>query len=230
MLRAVAQVASAAALGKSRLEDQRRLDGKLFEFRIRFGCSRESGEPAEDPVFSLRFDPETRTLRLRAAPDLAPTSAGIAPLVASEVEAVEGFWVRRPWLLTAGCPVSLTPVETEEVAEKDNKPAATPVIDPASSRHHVGIASFFTKSDSRTGRRDRRPYEVTKVLKADEAPSPQGYNLVLSGRLRARPQGQVINCRVTSPDSPPQCVVSAHFDRVWIELPQSKAVLAEWRR
>ena len=94
----------------------------------------------------------------------------------------------------------------------------------------VGIAQFFTKADSRTGRRDQRAYETTKVLAEGERPSPEGYNFVLSGRLRALPEGRVINCRAPSFDRPPDCVVSAEFDRVWIERPNSKAVVAEWSR
>ena len=90
------------------------------------------------------------------------------------------------------------------------------------------MAQFFTKTDPRTGRRDDRPYEATKVLAEGEQPSADGYNLVLSGRLRAQPLGRVISCRSSSVDAAPQCIVSAHFDRVWIENPRSKEILASW--
>lgn len=227
LLRTVVQVASAAGLGKSSAEEQRRLDGKPFEFRIRFGCSTEPGEPIEEAAFGVRFDPDKRTLRLRAKPDLTPASPGIATLAGPEVEAVEGFWIRRPWLLVDGCPAAPQPAEPQVEAAKGDQSVAVP-SPPVQPAERIGLASFFTEADSRTGRRDQRPYEVTKVLEAGETPSAQGYNLVLSGRLRAAPQGQVINCQVTGRDSPPQCVVSAQFDRVWVEHPVSKSVLAEW--
>ena len=57
----------------------------------------------------------------------------------------------------------------------------------------------------------------------------QGYVLVLSGRLRALRGMGVIGCSAESPDSPPECIVSADFDRVRIEQPSSREIIAEWR-
>jgi hypothetical protein len=55
-----------------------------------------------------------------------------------------------------------------------------------------------------------------------------GFTLVLSGRLKALPDRRVILCSARGPDSPPECVVSAEFDRVWIEHPATKEVVAQW--
>ena len=98
----------------------------------------------------------------------------------------------------------------------------------APSNPQIGVAQFFTNTDPRTGRRDHRPYESTKVLAENEQPSADGYNLVLSGRLRAQPLGRVISCRSAGVEAPPQCIVSADFDRVWIENPRTKEILANW--
>jgi hypothetical protein len=38
----------------------------------------------------------------------------------------------------------------------------------------------------------------------------------------------VIACVATDPDKPPDCVVSAEFDRVRIERADNRTVLAEW--
>lgn len=215
VLTAVAKAASASALGRNDSAEQRPLDGKRFQVRIRFGCA-AAPQPAGRTAgpFNVRFNSEDRTLRLRAAPDLTLEDPRIAALAGEQVEAVEGFWMRRPWLLADGCPAG----------------AADPQPDGAfpASDQRVGLAQFFTISDSRTRRREDRAYEATKVLSADDAPSGQGYNLVLSGRLRQLPQRRVILCRTRGPGSPPECVVSAQFDRVWIEDPSSKAMLAEW--
>jgi hypothetical protein len=214
VLTAVAKAASASALGRDDGAEQRPLDGKRFEVRIRFGCATTT-QPTKEPVgpFNVRFNSEDRTLRLRAAPDLTLGEPQIATLAGEQVEAVEGFWMRRPWLLADGCPAGTA----------DQQSGESPVSD-----QRVGLAQFFTATDSRTMRRDNRAYEATKVLAADEAPSRQGYNLVLSGRLRQLPQRRVILCRPRGPGAPPECVVSAQFDRVWIEDPSSKAILAEW--
>ena len=237
ILLAVAQAASSAALNANDAEQQRRLDGKRFELRIRFGCP-AGREAATGSRFSIAFDEAERTLRIRAAPDLALDDARIAPLAGEAIEAAEGFWLRRPWLLAAQCPLAApTPDQPDATAPAETKlaaPAAPAPGDPAEARPgtapNVGIAQFYTNTDARTGRRDRRAYETTQVLGEDERPSPEGYNLVLSGRLRPMPGGQVISCRVTSFDVPPDCVVSALFDRVWIERPDTKAILAEWSR
>jgi hypothetical protein len=228
LLLAVSRVASAAALGRTD-DEQRRLDGRRFEVRIRFGCPGSGAEIAAAP-FGLTFDEEDRTLRVRAAPDLSLDDPPVRALAGDDVEAVEGFWMRRPWLLADGCPAA-PPAQDDAATEKG---AEAPVeleevkASVPASRQRVGIAQFFTDEDSRTRRRNNRAYEATKVLGEGEAPSAQGYNLVLSGRLRHLPQRPVISCSVTSRDAPPECIVTGEFDRVWIEDPVSRAIVAEW--
>ena len=226
MLQAVAIAASATALGQDDINAQRGLDGKRFDVRIRFGCTTVVAAP-----FNVRFGEEDRTLRVRAAPDMTLKDPAVAPLSSQSIEAVEGFWLRKPWLLQDGCPVMSNPQRTTET-----KPAVsqTPRVvtgnaaRPAVYSQRVGIAQFFTEADSRTSRREARPYDLSKVLAENEAPSPVGYNLVLSGRLRRLPDGRVISCRVADVDAPPECVVSAEFDRVRIENPGTRNILGEW--
>jgi hypothetical protein len=237
MLLAVAKVASAVALGRDGVAEQRGLDGKRFEVRIRFGCVGPSGPASAAGPFNVRFDEEERTLRIRATPDLSQTDPRVAALGGEAVEAVEGFWMYRPWLLDAGCPAppsapseaaseseeSATAVATAVEAEEQPRTAAPPT-----AGQRVGIAHFFTKADSRAGRRDRRAYEATKVLPEGRQPSRAGYDLVLSGRLATVSGGKVINCRIQGPNTPPECIVSTEFDRVRIETPGTKEVVAEW--
>jgi hypothetical protein len=240
MLLAVAKVASAVALGRDGVAEQRGLDGKRFEVRIRFGCVGPSGPASAAGPFNVRFDEEERTLRIRATPDLSQTDPRVAALGGEAVEAVEGFWMYRPWLFEAGCPAPppappapteaaseserpTTAVETAVEAEEQPRTAAPPT-----AGQRVGIAHFFTKTDSRAGRRDSRAYEATEVLPVGSQPSRSGYDLVLSGRLATVPGGKVINCRLQGPNMPPECIVSAEFDRVRIETPGTKEVVAEW--
>ena len=224
VLLAVARAGSAAALGQDDSRRQRDLDGKTFEIRLRFGCAPNAQEQESEGRFNVSFDEKNRTLRLRASPDLGIEDQPIAGLGSETVEAVEGFWIERPWLLTDGCPAAPQP-QSESGPKPEPQETATPAR-PASPR--IGVAQFFTKTDPRTGRCDHRPYESTKVLGENEQPSMDGYNLVLSGRLRAQPLGRVISCRSTGVDAPPQCIVSADFDRVWIENPRTKEILANW--
>jgi hypothetical protein len=222
ILMAVARAASAAALGEDDSRRQRGLDGKTFEIRLRFGCTPNEQEPESESRFNVSFDEKNRTLRLRASPDLDIEDEPIAGLASEAVEAVEGFWIERPWLLADGCPAAPQPKTGSETEPEER------VIPAPSPSPRIGVAQFFTKTDPRTGRRDHRAYEATKSLAEDEQPSTEGYNLVLSGRLRAQPLGRAISCRTVRTDAPPQCIVSADFDRVWIEKPGSKDILASW--
>jgi hypothetical protein len=90
------------------------------------------------------------------------------------------------------------------------------------------MAQFFSTEDTRTHRRMNRPFEAVKKLDEGDQAGKNGFYLVLSGRLRARGDGRVIICTGAGRDRPPDCVISADIDRVWIEQPENKAVIAEW--
>lgn len=225
LLIAVARAASAAALGQNDSAQQRTLQGKEFEVRIRFGCP-SGGAGLESAVttapFTIRFTRDDRILRIRATPDITLEEEWIAALAGDAVEAVEGFWMYRPWLLDDGCTTPVVNVQNERPAAEDSRSVQT------ARTQRVGLAQFYSADDARTGRRDERAFETTTVLKAEENLSTQGYNLVLSGRLQQLQGGRVVSCRLQRNDVAPDCVVSAKFDRVQIENPVSKAVLAEW--
>lgn len=238
LLEAAARAASSAALGQDDREAQRALDSGQFEVRVRFGCpnAARSAAGAAGP-FRVRFEEDSRTLRLTAAPDLTLEEKWIAERAGEGVEAVEGFWMYRPWLLAPGCPALAAPPRQKTAVpagEQAAAPAAQQAAEPATpvspprSDHRVGIAQFFTEADPRTGRRDSRAYEATVTLPEGQQPSAQGYDLVLSGRLRKFPDGRVIACHVAGLDSPPECVIAAEFDRVRIERPGARELLAEW--
>lgn len=226
LLQAVAQARSAAAAGVDDRQAQQALDGKAFELRIRFGCAGAALTNAEKPSLSWSFDSKSGVLRVRAAPDLsedAPVTKGL-----QGVEAVEGFWLMRPWLLSATCPVK-APTHGSDVTEGKPTTAAEPAPSaPASGAPKVGIAQFFTATDPRTTRRDHRPYQTVKKREPGASVGTQGFDLVLSGRLRMLPQGRVIRCVGSGPDAPPACVVSAQFDHVWIDDAATKERIADW--
>src|SRR5690606_32843882 len=99
LLLAVAQAASDFAAGHDDATRQRALDGRLFEVALRFGCSNDG-----DDARLWSFDAPTRVLRVRVAPELSADSPEVTRLELGDFEAIEGFWVRRPWLLEAACP------------------------------------------------------------------------------------------------------------------------------
>jgi hypothetical protein len=224
ILAAVAQAASAHAAGADDSVAQRALDGRQFELRIRFGCRGPTTVLGEQWL-GWSFDEDRRTLRVRARPTLAREDPLVQELGGSGFEAVEGFWIPRPWLLQALCPTAsaVEPAPADEVALEDPK-----VEEPLPRWPRIGIAQFFSETDPRTGRRSMRPYEAVKTLDRGAPIASQGFDLVLSGRLKALPNKKVIACIAKGAQSPPDCIISTDFDRVWIEAPGSAEAIAEW--
>lgn len=235
LLELVAKARSAAAAGVDDHESQQALDGKEFEFRIRFGCGGPSSKTKDKAPFGWTFDPKSAVLRVHAAPTLSSDDPEIAALGIDGIEEVEGFWLPRPWLLQATCPAVPTPPANEQPESKpaDSKAAAHPPPQPLPPPApvpvlKVGIGQFFTASDPRTTRRDERPYRAVKKLDPGTSIGTQGFDLVLAGRFRALPDGRVIHCTANGPDAPPDCVAAALFDHVWIEDAATKQRIADW--
>lgn len=232
LLLATLRAASAFAAGTDDSAIQRSLDGKRFELRLRFGCG-EAG--AHEASRGWRFDAKQRALRLKVAPDISSEDPVAAAIAGDAFETVEGFWLRRPWLLAPACP-AMPPAEAKgagggkapETAAVQPVPGEDAEPAPAAVGRRVGIAQYFTRADSRTARRKQRPYESTTVLDAGQAPSAIGYDFVLSGRLRALPDRRVIACASDGPQVPPSCIISADIDRAWIERPDNRRLIAEW--
>lgn len=224
LLQAVAQARSAAAAGADDSQAQRGLDGKQFELRIRFGCAGAAAK-LDDASLGWTYNADKRVLRISATSTLNGDDPVIAQLDAKDVEAVEGFWIPRPWMLRAACPA--VPAAPAAAADKDVSQPKSAVPEPAAAK--VGIAQFFTASDSRTTRRDHRPYAATKTLDAATTQvGATGFDLVLEGRLRPGPGGRVILCKSAAVDRPPDCIVSARIDRVRFERPDTGETIAEW--
>lgn len=220
LLLAAMRAASAYAAGSGDSNVQRGLDGKRFEMRVRFGCPDE--EPKGDAAYQATYDPVERRLTLSAAPDVRRDDPSLVGISDDQVEALEGFWVRRPWLLTAACPVPpITTGGDEPPAEPDAKAS-----EQLGSR--IAIAQFFTAADPRTRRRDERPYRYTARLTEGEQPSAAGYDMVVSGRLRRLPNGRVVTCSAPAVDVAPTCIISVIVDHVSMSRVDTGAILAEW--
>lgn len=197
------------------------LDGRTFSFRIRF-CQQSA------PRFRSSLDPETRVLKVEAKPDINGASPAVRLMMGSatvRVEAVEGFWVPRPWLLQAACPPSLlaeheTSAPASEAATVDEVREELPTSLPT-----VGIVELHSEDRARSALRQQRPYRLTKKLA--EATRPGPVDLVLQGRLQRTPGGRVITCMGDAVIGPPTCLVSVRIDQVRMEA-ASGELLAEW--
>lgn len=218
LLSAVAQAASAYAAGVD-AGAASPLAGRQFDIRLAFGCEGAEASAVDgdgDGLARWAWGPEGETIRLSLTPGDWTRSALIAGAGQDQWEAVEGFWVARPWMTTDGCPS----VRADPLA---SGPAAA-------SPQTVGLAAVFETGGSRLGRRNGRAYAHT-IRQVGDAPLVAlnaGYRIRLQGRIASFPDGRAIRCRAANPNQRPVCVAAVQLDRVAFETPTGEA-LSEWR-
>lgn len=221
MIAAAARAASDYASGTV-AQDTDPLVGRAFSVRTPFGCGpiAEAANPVAAPAGLARAEwgSERKTIQLSLDPDNWTGSALIAaPGVQPGWEAVEGFWLARPWLATEACP---------GVARDPLQAAASGVV-----AQTVGLAAVFQEGASRVARRNGRAYVFTVRPERDATiltPPADGYRVLIQGRVSAFPDGRAFRCRATSPDQRPTCVAAITLDRVAFTLADG-TVLSEWR-
>lgn len=217
LIHAVLRAGSALALQQDDRADQAALDGRPFSLRMRFGCAGEQAR--DDAARGWGFDEKRRVLRIRVEADITGGVEDFIPAEASGFEAVEGFWLSRPWLVEAACPPPSTVRDGTQAAGSGTTEQSAPRL--------IGLAQFYSDTDART-HRARRGYEATAVLPDGVAPSASGYDLWLTGRLKRQADGRVILCRSERADAQPSCIVSVEFDRVAITPAGSDEAIASW--
>lgn len=220
LLAAMSRAASAYAAG-GQTDGDDPLVGRRFALRVPFGCNGPqptAAESAGDGLARWSWGPENENIQLGLTPgDWLNTALISGAGGGSDWEAVEGFWVPRPWLTTGEC----SRVRADPLQSGDGAP----------SPQTVGLAAVFTSEDSRVGRRDGKAYAFTIRPTGDTplaAPSA-GYRVVLEGRLASFPDGRAIRCRASSPDQRPVCIAAIRLDRVAFTNADSSVLLSEWR-
>lgn len=220
LLAATSRAASAYAAGE-RIEGADALVGRRFSIRVPFGCNGPqptAAESAGDGLARWSWGPENRTIQLSLTPgDWLNTVLIAGAAGQSDWEAVEGFWIPRPWLTTGDC----STVRADPLQSGDGSP----------SPQTVGLAAVFAANDSRVGRRNGRAYAFTIRPTGDTpltAPAG-GYRVVLEGRLASFPDGRAIRCRASNPDQRPVCIAAIRLDRVAFTNADGSVLLSEWR-
>ena len=218
LLAAVAVAASNYAAGAAPAAADP-LVGRQFDISLAFGCEGAEAPPADgagDGLARWSWGPDRETIRLSLAPGEWARSALIAGAGQDQWEAVEGFWVSRPWMTANGCPsIRADPLASGPVAP---------------SPQTVGLAAVFETGGSRLGRRNGRAYAHT-IRQAGDAPLialDAGYRIRLQGRVAAFPDGRAVRCRAANPNQRPVCVAAVQLDRVAFESATGDA-LSEWR-
>jgi len=231
--------AASSAYAAGQPETAENLAGRRFAIRQAFGCpgSPWSGDGGDEGRAGWKWNAKKTVIEL----SLRPADWTEAPIMGGDNhwEAVEGFWLVRPWLRAEGCPAAAPAAEgaekPAEAAKAAEKPAASAAAGPAKapaapapSPQTAGVAAVFEHGGSRVGRRNGKAFSFT--IRGDPAPEPPpaGYRQVLEGRFVAFPDGNAIRCQAASPDRRPLCVVAAEIDRIAFEDAEGK-VLSEWR-
>lgn len=212
LIAAADRAAAAFALGRPAPEENVALAGRRFVLALPFGCGGPAAAADALGEFGWFHDEARGTLRAQATPQVwteAPWAAALAG--SGEVEAIEGFWIRRPWMRDAACPAG-----TSDVG------------DPTLPNETVGIARLFAPDSRRATRRNGEPYRLTAKMAAEELPDARGLRLVVEGRLAADPARAPVACWSRGPDQRPICILIGQFERVAIVAPGSGKALAEW--
>ncbi len=242
LLAALTEAGSALAEGRDR---DAALSGRTVSVRLPFGCggmirdadSAVSGLPRltrnSDGALRLTVTPED--LKARAA------AGGITPTAESDLDkwdAVEGFWIARPWSGVDACPTTvagMTPPAaaptSPEAAKVDAGKSTAALPTTGLPERTAGLAAVIEADGSRLGRRKGQAYaHVIRGEKGAAAtPAPGGYALRLEGRLTTFADGKAVMCAQKDADSRPVCVAALRLDRLAFEDGATGALLSEWR-
>ncbi len=217
LLDALSDAAAAYAAGQAPRE-QDPLVGRQFSIRSAFGCAGpdpRAGEAPGDGLARWSWDETRETIRLTLTPGDWSDSALVAGTGDDSWEAVEGFWIPRPWMTGDGCP-SVRP---------------DPLAGPSTpSPQTAGLAAVHEAGGSRLGRRNGRAFSYTIRPEGDAplARPADGWRVQMEGRFVAFPDGRAVRCRAAGPNQRPVCVAAVQMDRVAF-LTADGTTLGEWR-
>lgn len=248
LLAALTEAGTALADGQVR---DAALTGRTVSVRLPFGCGGEAAVASEAGGLPRLVRNADESLTLTVTPEDLGASALVPATREGAVdkwEAVEGFWIARPWSGLDACPASAavaapapelapspaqtaikTPAEgkTTEAKVVDDV-AAPPIVQPERS---AGLAAVFETGGSRLGRRQGQAY--VHVIRGEKGvaptPAPGGYALRLEGRLTAFADGKAVHCVQQDAESRPVCIAALRLDRLAFEDGATGALLSEWR-
>lgn len=248
LLAALTEAGTALADGQTR---NAALTGRTVSVRLPFGCGGEAAVVSEVGGLPRLVRNADGSLTLTVTPEDLGASALVPATRQGAVdkwEAVEGFWIARPWSGLDACPASATlaapapdlapsPAQTAIKTPAEGKTAeaktvddvaAPPIVQPERS---AGLAAVLETGGSRLGRRQGQAY--VHVIRGEKGvaptPAPGGYALRLEGRLTAFADGKAVHCVQKDAESRPVCVAALRLDRLAFEDGATGALLSEWR-
>jgi len=249
------KAADAVASGAPVPQEVRDAAGRRFDLVMPVGCDAPSEERKDRPSWS--YDESRGRLRITIPAitwEPADWRLGDTP----KINAIEGFWITRPWTSSDTCPPPVAlPTPADQPAEASAQEAApkeratkeqtgpdsdTQPTPPAAAaddaapaplapraRETLAVAQFFLDNGTSGIRRMGRPYSIITRIAPDQLKAAQGFRIRLTGRIDRVPGGDPVQC--TQPlgrDNPPSCVIATVLDEVRVENPATGAVLATW--
>lgn len=208
--------ADATASGREPAAELADADGRRFEIRLPFGCDGPAGENS-NAAMRWRYDAEEEALRFHVAPFIWTAEDWWREGAPDGIEAIEGFWITRPWTSSEGCPTG------------GDRPVATgaePVTLPGQT---LALGQVFFSEGARGGRRGDQPYQSVIRMAEDELDGSAGFRLRLSGRIARMAGAGTVRCRQPAgPEQRPICLIGMALDEVAIENPANGETLATW--
>jgi hypothetical protein len=244
LIAAAAAARDAYARGAPYPEANTDLVGRRFTLRLPFGCT-DATSDADDA--RIEADATKKSLTLAARPQVWTGQPWLSPIVGPSppVEAVEGFWIRRPWTTSELCPP--TPAALPAPPAPTGKPLAgkaptgkpptggaapAPPAPPAASAETLGLVRIYRAGDSRLKRHAHQPYRVVLKLTDSRIPLDRRFWLVLDGRVASleggEGKGQPIRCQAATAQVLPRCLIGMELDHVAVEAQATGERLAEW--
>jgi hypothetical protein len=216
--------ADAASSGQALPRSVSGVDAQRFEIYLPFGCEGPAPEDSNAPL-RWRYDADTSSLRIFVKPVSwdpeewlrESPAAGGEDKSAAASEAIEGFWISRPW-------------SSRETCEPGAASTAPRGIDAVTlPGQTLGLAQIFTSEDSRNARRDGKPYESVLRLKQNDFQVDEGLRVRLRGRITQFPDGATVRCRQPAgQELRPVCLVAVTFDDLSIDNPATQETIATW--
>ena len=208
--------ADAAASGSAPAAAVRDAAGRRFDLRLPFGCD---GPAATDSGAAMRwrYDEEDKALRLHVAPIEWSAADWWPDAALARIEAIEGFWIERPWTTSEACPAT---------AGRAAATGAEPVTLPGQT---LAIAQFIGGDSARQGKREGKPFTATVRMAPDAVRADQGFRVRLIGQVATAPGDGPMLCRQPAgAEQRPICVIAVTLDEVRIENGATGDTLATW--
>ena len=216
--------ADAASSGSAVPANVSAVDARRFEIYLPFGCNGPATEEGRAPL-GWRYDADTSSLRVSVASVSwdpgewlpRPSTSAAKDDVSPASEAIEGFWITRPW-------------SSRETCDRDTAPTVPRGIEAVTlPGQTLGIAQIFSEQDSRNARRDGKPYESVIRRDAKDLAIDQGLRVRIRGRVTRFPGGTTVQCRQPAGrEQRPVCLIAVAIDDVAIDNPATEETIAIW--